>query len=66
MKILSKYLAMLAVLMAASTTVFADSRATPLERAREIADITAGGPHDPAPPIPAGDIVDHQRDLPPR
>ena len=66
MKLFSKYAPMLVVLLATSTAVFAQSRATPLERARQIAELTAGGPHDPAPAVPASDIVDDQRELRPR
>jgi hypothetical protein len=66
MKMFSNYLAMLVVLLATSSAVFAQSRATPLERAQQIAQLTAGGPYDPAPAVPASDIVDHQRELRPR
>lgn len=62
MKIISKYVLMLAALLATSSVVLAESRATPLERGQQIAQLTAGGPHDPAPAIPAGDIVTRQPD----
>ena len=64
MKRLSKYALMLAVLPAASHTAFAEAHATPLERARHIAELSSSGPHDPAPAVPASDLV--QRDARPR
>jgi hypothetical protein len=60
MKQISKYAVLVAVLLAASHAAFAEAHATPLERAQQIAQLTSSGPHDPAPPIPASDIV--QRD----
>ncbi len=66
MKLFSKHAVMLVVLLTTSTSVFAQSRATPLERAQQIAELTTGGPHDPAPAVPLSDIVDHQRELRPR
>ena len=59
MKQISKY-AVVVVLLAASHAAFAEAHATPLERARQIAELTSSGPHDPAPAVPASDIV--QRD----
>jgi hypothetical protein len=64
MKQFSKYAAILVVLLAASHTAFAEAQASPLEHARQIAELTSSGPHDPAPPVPASDIV--QRDARPR
>jgi hypothetical protein len=57
MKQYPNYLAMLVVLLATSTVAFAKSPATPLERAQQVADLTTSGPYDPAPPVPASDIV---------
>jgi hypothetical protein len=56
MKHILKY-AVLLVLLAASHAAFAEAHATPLERARQIAELTSSGPHDPAPPMPASDIL---------
>ncbi len=64
MKTLSKYTAML-VLVLASSTALAHQHETPLALARQIASLTAGGPYDPAPPVPASDIV-HRDDARPR
>lgn len=62
MKQYSKYLAMLVVLLATGTAAFAKSPTTSLDRAQQVADLTASGPYDPAPPVPASDILIDQRD----
>jgi len=64
MKQFSIYALMLVVLLATGGIAFAEAHPTPLERARQIAELTSGGPHDPAPAVPASDIVQH--DAPPR
>ena len=61
MKQYSNYLAMLVVLLATGTAAFARSPTTPLERAQQVAALSSSGPYDPAPPVPASDIV-YQRD----
>jgi hypothetical protein len=63
MKTVSKYLAMLAVMLTASNIVFAEPQ-QPVVLAQLIASFTDSGPTDPAPPAPGSDIV--QRDAPPR
>jgi hypothetical protein len=60
MKMITKYLAMLAVTLMASQAVFAESHNPPVILAQQIASLTSSGPNDPAPPVPASDIV--QRD----
>jgi hypothetical protein len=60
MKIFPKYLALLAVMLTASQAVFAASREPPIVLAQQIATLTSSGLHNPAAPVPAGDIV--QRD----
>jgi hypothetical protein len=55
---------MLAVMLTASQTVFAESHASSIVLAQQIASLTSSGPNDPAPAIPASDIV--QRDAPAR
>lgn len=57
MKPLPKYALLLVILLATGSSVFAQSRTAPLERAQQIAALTAGGLHDPAPSIPASDIL---------
>jgi hypothetical protein len=64
MKTFSKYLSMLAVMLTASPAVFAESHASSNILAQQIASLTKSGPNDPAPAIPASDIV--QRDAPAR
>jgi hypothetical protein len=64
MKQFSKYALMLVALLATSPIAFAGSHATPLERARQIAELTSSGPHDPAPAVPASDIVTLQLSAP--
>jgi hypothetical protein len=66
MKSLPKYALMLVVLLAAGTAASSELRAAPYERAPQIADLAIGSPHSPAPAVPAGDIVDRQRDARPR
>ncbi|HWE73148.1 MAG TPA: hypothetical protein VG328_08320 [Stellaceae bacterium] len=60
MKTLPKYLARLTVILTASIAVFADSHEPPIMVVQQVASLTSSGPNNPAPPVPAGDIV--QRD----
>ena len=60
MKTLTKYLAMLAVMLTASQAALAAPREPPVVLAQRIASLTASGPNNPAPPRPGSDIV--QRD----
>jgi hypothetical protein len=60
MKTVTKYLATLAIMLMVSPAVFAESHMSPVVLAQQVASFTTSGPTDPAPPVPAGDIV--QRD----
>lgn len=60
MKTFPKFLAMLAIMPTASQVCFAASREPPLVLAQQIASLASSGPNNPAPFMPAGDIV--QRD----
>jgi hypothetical protein len=60
MKTIPNALAMLAVMLMVSPAVFAQPHPSPVILAQQVAGLTSSGFTNPAPPVPAGDIV--QRD----